>query len=310
MDQARSRRVVVVVGQRQPGRRRPPARVHALRGQAYGWEYVLLDEGWNGDDVPGLARYAAQARRAADPVDGVDGRCAIRRRARGRSRSGRRGAIAGVKVDFLLSDSARADGDLRRHRARRRARGTWSSPSTAARSRAASSVRGRTCSRSRRSRAPSARRPARAARRWIRGQDVDLAFTRNAIGSMDYTPVTFSARNRRSTDAHRLALAIVYESGLQHFADTPESYAAAPAGQPAPARPARPRGTTSGCSAARPTARSRSRGGRATSGGSARSRATGEHSVTGAAALPRRRPHVRPAPRARRGRRHDGQRGP
>ena len=59
-------------------------------------------------------------------------------------------------------------------------------------------------------------------------QDVDLVFTRNVIGSMDYTPVTFSARNRDSTDAHRLALAVVYESGLQHFADSPEAYAKHP----------------------------------------------------------------------------------
>jgi hypothetical protein len=56
-------------------------------------------------------------------------------------------------------------------------------------------------------------------------QDVDLVYTRNVIGSMDYTPVTFSARHRDTTDAHRLALAVAYESGLQHFADTPEVYA-------------------------------------------------------------------------------------
>jgi hypothetical protein len=53
-------------------------------------------------------------------------------------------------------------------------------------------------------------------------------FTRNVLGSMDYTPVTFSARNRDSTAAHRLAQAVAYESGLQHFADTPESYASHP----------------------------------------------------------------------------------
>jgi hypothetical protein len=40
--------------------------------------------------------------------------------------------------------------------------------------------------------------------------------------------VTFSARHRNTTDAHRLALAVAYESGLVHFADTPESYAAHP----------------------------------------------------------------------------------
>jgi hypothetical protein len=54
--------------------------------------------------------------------------------------------------------------------------------------------------------------------------NVDLAFTRNAIGSMDYTPVTFSARNRVTTAGHELAMSVVYESGLQHYADTPESY--------------------------------------------------------------------------------------
>ena len=59
--------------------------------------------------------------------------------------------------------------------------------------------------------------------------DVDLVFTRNAVGSMDYTPAALSARGQRSTMAHRLAQAIAFESGLQHYADRPESYAAHPA---------------------------------------------------------------------------------
>ena len=49
-----------------------------------------------------------------------------------------------------------------------------------------------------------------------------------AIGPMDYTPVTFSAARRRTSAAHELALSVVYASGLQHFADAPESYAAQP----------------------------------------------------------------------------------
>ncbi|MFI7696672.1 glycoside hydrolase family 97 catalytic domain-containing protein [Nonomuraea sp. NPDC049655] len=58
-----------------------------------------------------------------------------------------------------------------------------------------------------------------------------LPFTRNVIGPMDYTPVTFgdALRPRRTTAAHELALAVVYESGLLHFADSPESYRAQPA---------------------------------------------------------------------------------
>ena len=55
-----------------------------------------------------------------------------------------------------------------------------------------------------------------------------LPFTRNAIGSMDYTPVTFSAARRQTSAAHELALSIVFESGLQHFADRPDAYLALP----------------------------------------------------------------------------------
>jgi hypothetical protein len=51
-----------------------------------------------------------------------------------------------------------------------------------------------------------------------------LPFTRNAIGSMDYTPVTFSADRREVSAGHELALSVVYESGLQHPADSVESY--------------------------------------------------------------------------------------
>jgi alpha-glucosidase len=55
-----------------------------------------------------------------------------------------------------------------------------------------------------------------------------LPFTRNAISSMDFTPVVFSMINRDTTDAHELATAVVFESGWQHDADNPESYEARP----------------------------------------------------------------------------------
>ena len=55
-----------------------------------------------------------------------------------------------------------------------------------------------------------------------------LPFTRNAVGPMDYTPVTFSTPNRTTTAGHELALAVVFQSGWQHFADSPESYAKFP----------------------------------------------------------------------------------
>src|SRR5258706_10619955 len=43
---------------------------------------------------------------------------------------------------------------------------------------------------------------------------------------MDYTPVTFTDHRypRLTTDGHELALSVVFESSLQHFADSVTSY--------------------------------------------------------------------------------------
>jgi hypothetical protein len=47
---------------------------------------------------------------------------------------------------------------------------------------------------------------------------------------MDYTPVTFTDHKfpRVTTNAHELALAVVFESGIQHFADSVDGYGALP----------------------------------------------------------------------------------
>lgn len=57
-----------------------------------------------------------------------------------------------------------------------------------------------------------------------------LPFTRNVAGPMDYTPVALTPNTypRKTTDAHELALPIVFESGWVHFADTPQAYLALP----------------------------------------------------------------------------------
>lgn len=57
-----------------------------------------------------------------------------------------------------------------------------------------------------------------------------LPFTRNVVGSMDYTPVTFtnSQYPHVTSYGHELALSVLFESGLQHFADRPEGYYALP----------------------------------------------------------------------------------
>ena len=57
-----------------------------------------------------------------------------------------------------------------------------------------------------------------------------LPFTRNVIGPMDYTPCAFSDSQHPhiTSKAHELALTVLFESGLQHLADKPESYLVQP----------------------------------------------------------------------------------
>jgi alpha-glucosidase len=192
----------------------------------YRWQYVLLDEGWVPREVPRIVRYAQRKgvrvmlwtrwQTLQDPH--------TREQLLAHWASW---GVAGVKVDFLLSDSAarmRIYDDIARDAARHRLavvfhgcttpRGiqrTW--PNVLTMEAVAGAER---------------EVPAQGAQAIEASHDVDLVFTRNVVGSMDYTPVTFSATHRGTTDAHRLALAVVYESGLQHFADSPESYARHP----------------------------------------------------------------------------------
>jgi hypothetical protein len=55
--------------------------------------------------------------------------------------------------------------------------------------------------------------------------NVQHALLRNVVGSMDYTPVVFEAALAFADlpYAHSLALAVVFESGIQHFADRADS---------------------------------------------------------------------------------------
>ena len=56
-----------------------------------------------------------------------------------------------------------------------------------------------------------------------------LPFTRNVIGSMDFTPVVLNPRIRgsrlRTTPAFEIALPVIFESGVQHFGLVPEEMA-------------------------------------------------------------------------------------
>lgn len=57
-----------------------------------------------------------------------------------------------------------------------------------------------------------------------------LPFTRNVLGSMDYTPGTFSDSQHPhiTSHGHELALYVLFESALQHMPDRPASYRSLP----------------------------------------------------------------------------------
>ncbi|SEG95319.1 alpha-glucosidase [Nonomuraea solani] len=55
-----------------------------------------------------------------------------------------------------------------------------------------------------------------------------LPYTRNQIGSMDYTPMAFQRGSRPTSDAHELALSVLFESGLQNLAGSLDAYRARP----------------------------------------------------------------------------------
>lgn len=58
------------------------------------------------------------------------------------------------------------------------------------------------------------------------GYNTIAALTRAVVGPTDFTPATFSNQKfaHKTTSAHELALTLVYQTGLLHLADTPESY--------------------------------------------------------------------------------------
>lgn len=158
---------------------------------AHGWEYVTIDAGWDAAWVPGVIEYARERGvRVILWFDVADVTRAVLDRVAG-------WGAAGVKVDYFYSDRSKRIAqmdDIARWAADRRLvvdfhgstvpRGlqrTWPNVLTM------EGVRGA-------EHAPTDPR-----------DDVNLAFTRNVVGSMDYTPISDPAK------------AIVYESGLQHY---------------------------------------------------------------------------------------------
>ncbi|MEA5365155.1 glycoside hydrolase family 97 catalytic domain-containing protein [Amycolatopsis sp., V23-08] len=184
-----------------------------------GWPYLLIDEGWDASWVPDVVRYA-RAR-------GVEVILWFRwttldtaaERAKWLPLVKSWGA-AGIKVDFMDSDT------------QARFRFYDDIAAATAQQRLMINFHGATI-------------PRGLQRTWphvmsfeaVRGAEqfktraatnTMFPFTRNVVGSMDYTPTAFVVSDRDTTDAHEVATFFVYESGWQHGADKPENYEARP----------------------------------------------------------------------------------
>ncbi|WP_413452409.1 glycoside hydrolase family 97 catalytic domain-containing protein [Georgenia phoenicis] len=181
------------------------------------WEYVLVDEGWSAEWVPRLVEYAAE--RDVEILlwshwTGLDTEAERTEKLPLWKSWG----VAGIKVDFMDSDTQERMGFYQtvleataEHQLLLNYHGstsqqgwarTWPHLMTMEGVWGAEQYWGS----------------------WRASHNVDLVFTRNVTGSMDYTPVVFSTGNRQTTLAHELATGIVFESALQHLADSPESY--------------------------------------------------------------------------------------
>lgn len=185
---------------------------------AMGWEYSLVDEGWRAEWVPELVEYARQ--RDVGIILWRHARSFSERDARQYAEWG----VVGVKLDFIDSDSQAALREtydrcfaitaeyelmLNFHGATKPFGETRTWPHNLTRE----GVKG---GEYRHVRAPA---------------NVNLVYTRNVLGPMDYTPVILSRPQNwlPTTFGHQLAHAVLFESGLQHYVDTPEVYLNSPA---------------------------------------------------------------------------------
>ncbi|WP_350347684.1 NPCBM/NEW2 domain-containing protein [Agromyces sp. G08B096] len=183
-----------------------------------GWEYVLLDEGWDASWVPRTVRYAHT--KGVDVIAWFHSRDLRTQEQRDEWLPKLASwGVSGIKVDFMDTDSQEIHrwydavaADTAKHHLMINFHGsalTTGLQRTWPHIMSYEAVRG----------AENGINPERS---------LIVPFTRNVVGSMDWTPVTFSRGNGNSSKAHEVAMAIVYESGWQHLSDKPEAYAAEP----------------------------------------------------------------------------------
>ncbi|GAA0249853.1 glycoside hydrolase family 97 catalytic domain-containing protein [Haladaptatus pallidirubidus] len=188
----------------------------------HGWEHILIDAGWGRDWMPELVEYADERDVGVFVWAHFTELNSESKRAERLPKWADWG-IAGVKVDFMDSDD---QGRLQFYDAMAEA---------CAEQELMVNYHGSII-------------PTGLRRRWphvmtyegVMGAEKHpgiasehntiLPFTRNVVGPMDYTPVTFSAESLQ-TVGHELALSIVFESGLQHYADSIDEYTARPLAQ-------------------------------------------------------------------------------
>jgi hypothetical protein len=209
----------------------------------FGWEYSLLDQGWPALSEPtwrGLVRYGAARNvglllsydsgvRHAEATRGAQYpmlRAPSRRREMDRLAAA---GVRGIEIDHFESDKQdviRLYLDILREAAAHRLMVAFHGATlprgwerTYPNLLTMESVRGAEMYKS-----------DAAFAEYSASHNVIQVFTRNVVGPMDYTPVTFSQtrHHRRTTHGHELALSVVFESGLQHFADSVDSYLGLP----------------------------------------------------------------------------------
>ena len=184
----------------------------------HGLAYTLVDAGWQESWVPELVRYARA--RGVDVLlwfDWNDLRTQQQRDAW--LPKLKAWGVAGIKVDYMDSDS--------------QSRFQWYDAilRDTAKAKLMIDFHGATIPRGLQRTWPQVM-SVEAVRGEENGQnptrDIFLAFTRNIVGSMDYTPTWFSRPGRQDSLAHELALPVVYESGWTSLGDNPEGFAAQP----------------------------------------------------------------------------------
>ncbi|MFC9747660.1 glycoside hydrolase family 97 catalytic domain-containing protein [Streptomyces niveus] len=187
---------------------------------AHGWEYSLVDDGWNTTDwMPQLMEYAE--RRGVGVLlwmHWTDLDTATERTAQ--LDKVKKWGAAGLKIDFMDSDSRERMGwydEILRETADRELmvnfhgstlphgiQRTWPHVMTM------EGVHG-------------------AEQGDVQADDMaTLPYTRNVVGSMDFTPMGFQFGRRNNTEAAELALSVVYESGFQNYAGSVEAYRSRP----------------------------------------------------------------------------------